>query len=288
MWLHLGTALFLLCAILCMVYLVAQQISRPLRRLARVMDTVRRTGDQTQRASWDSQDEIGQLVRGFNEMLEQLDHERDVQKELAATTRAAEAQQALVEATPVPMMVTSVPGHGAAREQADLAWLGGRMGDPRAHGLDSAVRARFFQQLSDREAIDQFEVQWKAGKEPTWAMLSARRLSFQGQDAILTAFSPSTSSSSWSAAWSCGPRCSRPRRGHPDPRRVASPAERQRVLLPLHRRYNIEDVLAKPPGFLLAGAGGEAVFASISGTGRPRQHALMERRGPRPPAALGG
>jgi hypothetical protein len=35
MWLHLGTALFLLCAILSMVYLVAQQISHPLRQLAR-------------------------------------------------------------------------------------------------------------------------------------------------------------------------------------------------------------------------------------------------------------
>ena len=35
MWLHLGTALFLLCGILSMVYMVAQQISRPLRQLAR-------------------------------------------------------------------------------------------------------------------------------------------------------------------------------------------------------------------------------------------------------------
>ncbi|SDC87708.1 bifunctional diguanylate cyclase/phosphodiesterase [Paraburkholderia lycopersici] len=191
MWLHLGTALFLLCAILSMVYFVAQQISRPLRQLARVMDTVRRTGDHSLRASWHSQDEIGQLVRGFNDMLAQLDRERDVQKELAATARASAAQYALVEATPVPMVVTAIPGHEVlhANEPA-LYWLNGCTVDPWGFGLDSEVRARFFQQLSDRDAVDEFEVHWKAASEPTWAMLSARRLDFQGRDAVLTAFTP--------------------------------------------------------------------------------------------------
>ncbi|CAB3767603.1 bifunctional diguanylate cyclase/phosphodiesterase [Paraburkholderia solisilvae] len=191
MWLHLGTALFLLCGILTMVYTVALQISRPLRQLARVMDTVRRTGDHSLRARWHSQDEIGVLVSGFNEMLEQLDRERDVQKELAATARASAAQHALVEATPVPMVVTAVPGHEVLHaNRPALYWLNGCAIDPWARGLDSGTRARFFQQLSDREAVDEFEVHWKATDESTWAMLSARRLSFQGQDAILTAFTP--------------------------------------------------------------------------------------------------
>ena len=52
------------------------------------------------------------------------------------------------------------------------------------------MRARFFQQLSDRGAVDEFEVQWRAEAEPTWAVLSARRVSFQGQDAVLTTFTP--------------------------------------------------------------------------------------------------
>ncbi|CAB3749818.1 bifunctional diguanylate cyclase/phosphodiesterase [Paraburkholderia humisilvae] len=191
MWLHLGTALFLLFGILAMVYTVAQQISRPLRQLARVMDTVRRTGDHSLRARWHSQDEIGVLVNGFNEMLEQLDRERDVQKELAATARASAAQYALVEATPLPMVVTAVPGHEVLHaNRPALYWLNGCAIDPWARGLDSGTRARFFQQLSDREAVDEFEVHWKATDESTWAMLSARRLSFQGQDAILTAFTP--------------------------------------------------------------------------------------------------
>ena len=69
-------------------------------------------------------------------------------------------------------------------------WSGGVTTDPWAYGLDSSVRARFFQQLSDRDAVDEFEVRWKASTEPTWAMLSARRLNFQGRDAVLTAFTP--------------------------------------------------------------------------------------------------
>ncbi|WP_019937656.1 EAL domain-containing protein [Bordetella sp. FB-8] len=191
MWLHLGTALFLLCGILSMVYLVAQQISRPLRELARVMDTIRRTGDHSVRSSWHSQDEIGQLVTGFNDMLAQLDHERDVRQELAATARASQAQHALVEATPVPMVVTAVPGHEVLHaNRPALYWLNGRTSDPWAFGLDSAVRARFFQQLSDHDEVDEFEVRWMASEEPTWAMLSARRLTFQGHDAVLTAFTP--------------------------------------------------------------------------------------------------
>jgi nitrogen fixation/metabolism regulation signal transduction histidine kinase len=80
-------------AILTMVYRVARQIAVPLRRLSDVTDTVRRTGDHTLHAKWQSEDEIGRLVLGFNDMLARLDREREVQKELAANARAAEAQQ---------------------------------------------------------------------------------------------------------------------------------------------------------------------------------------------------
>ena len=74
MWLHLGTALALLFAILGIVYFVSRQIAAPLRHLAAVTDHVRRTGDHSRRAEWSSSDEIGRLVVGFNEMLAQLDH----------------------------------------------------------------------------------------------------------------------------------------------------------------------------------------------------------------------
>jgi len=191
MWLHLGTALTLLLAILGLVTFVARQIAHPLRHLSGVADTVRRTGDHRLRASWQSSDEIGRLVVAFNDMLAQLDREREAQKELAASARAAEVERALVEATPIPLVVTAIPGHEVLHlnPPAD-AWLAGRRGDPWKAGLESQVRARFFQELSDRGAVDEFEVRWTGGAEPAWAVLSARRLQYQGRDAVVTAFAP--------------------------------------------------------------------------------------------------
>jgi diguanylate cyclase (GGDEF)-like protein/PAS domain S-box-containing protein len=191
MWLHLGTALGLLALILTAVFFVARQIAMPLKRLAAVTDQVRLTGDHSLRASWHASDEIGRLVLGFNDMLAQLDRERVVQQELAASARAAQAQQQLVEAMPIPMMVTAVPGHQVLHANGPAqAWLDNRVDDPWRAGLDPAVRSRFFQQLADRDAVDEFEVRWNTGTEPSWALLSARRLEFQGQSAVLTAFTP--------------------------------------------------------------------------------------------------
>lgn len=191
MWLHLGTALLLLIVILTAVFHVARQISVPLKRLSSVVDTVRRTGDHSLRAHWDSGDEIGRLVLGFNDMLAQLDRERRIQQELAATARASEAQRDLVAAIPIPLMVTAIPGHEVLNANAPAqAWLKGRTFDPWALGLEPAVRARFFQELADRKAVDEFEVKWHGAGEPQWAVLSARRLTYQGQDAVLTAFTP--------------------------------------------------------------------------------------------------
>ncbi|UCU98097.1 EAL domain-containing protein [Acidovorax radicis] len=191
MWLHLGTALVLLGCILSLVTLVARQIAKPLQQLARVADEVRRSGDHSLRAHWISGDEIGRLVSAFNEMLAQLDRERLLQQEMAASARAAEAQRELVEAFPIPMVVTSIPAHDVLHSNAPAArWLGERKTDPWAQGLEPGVRARFFQRLADHGSVDEFEVRWKGGLEPSWAVLSARRLQFQGRDAVLTAFTP--------------------------------------------------------------------------------------------------
>jgi diguanylate cyclase (GGDEF)-like protein/PAS domain S-box-containing protein len=191
MWLHLGTALALLLAILGVVTVVAQSIARPLRHLSGVADDVRRSGDHSLRATWRSSDEIGRLVAAFNEMLEQLGRERETQQELAATARAADAQRALVEAMPIALVVTSIPGHDVLHANPPAeSWLMGSRTDPWRRGLDSAVRGRFFQHLADRGAVDEFEVRWMAGDNPSWAVLSARRVRYQGQDAVLTAFSP--------------------------------------------------------------------------------------------------
>ena len=191
MWLHLGTALVLLGCILSLVTLVARQIAKPLQQLARVADEVRKSGDHTLRAHWVSRDEIGRLVTAFNEMLSQLDRDRVLQQELAASARAAEAQRELVEAFPIPMVVTSIPEHEVLHSNAPAAhWLGGRKTDPWVVGLEPGVRARFFQRLADQGSVDEFEVRWEGSPEPSWAVLSARRLQFQGRDAVLTAFTP--------------------------------------------------------------------------------------------------
>ncbi len=191
MWLHLGTALVLLLLILTAVFFVASQIARPLHHLSHVAEKVRRSGNYRLRAEWRSSDEIGRLVAAFNGMLERLDRQRQVQQELAAKTRAAQAQQQLLESTPIPMVVTAIPGHEVLHANAQAqAWLGGRSTDPWAVGLDPAVRTRFFQQLADTEEVNEFEVCWRGGDEPAWAVLSARRLVYQGQDAVLTAFTP--------------------------------------------------------------------------------------------------
>ncbi len=191
MWTHLGTAALLLVVILNVVFFVASQISRPISRLAQVAARVSGSGDYTLRADWRSGDEIGRLVSGFNGMLEQLDHQRMSQQELVARHRAADAQRELVEAIPIPMMVTSIPTHDVLHaNQAAQSWLNGCRSDPWKTGMPGPTRARFFQALTDTEAVDQFEVCWRGGKAPSWALVSARCIVYQGQRAVLTTFTP--------------------------------------------------------------------------------------------------
>ena len=191
MWEHLGMAAALLALILSLVFYVARQIALPLRRLALVADEVQATNDYTLRADWRSGDEIGQLVTGFNTMLEQLDHERLVQQELAAQARASEAQRELIEAIPIPLLVTSVPEHKVLHVNVQAsAWVEAGREDPWAIGLDRVSRARFFQRLADESGVHEFEVSWNGPHGPAWALLSAARLHYQGQEAVLTTFAP--------------------------------------------------------------------------------------------------
>ena len=191
MWVHLGTAALLLMVILLLVYYVARQIARPLGDLARVVERVSVTSDYSLRASWNSRDEIGQLVRGFNNMLERLDYERVLEQKLASQAAAAAAQLDLLDAISLPMLVTSIPDHRVLHANSKVnQWIGDKLTDPWASGLASRVRARFFQRLADEGVVDGFEVQWCSPGHDGWALLSARRLTYQGQDAVLTTFTP--------------------------------------------------------------------------------------------------
>ena len=191
MWVHLGTAALLLLVILLLVYYVARQIARPLGDLAHVVERVSSTSDYSLRASWSSQDEIGQLVRGFNNMLERLDYERVLEQKLASQAAAAAAQLDLLDAISLPMLVTSIPDHRVLHANSKVnQWIGDKLTDPWASGLASRVRGRFFQRLADEGVVDGFEVQWCSPGHDGWALLSARRLTYQGQDAVLTTFTP--------------------------------------------------------------------------------------------------
>jgi diguanylate cyclase (GGDEF)-like protein/PAS domain S-box-containing protein len=191
MWLHLGTALVLLMGILSLVYAVAGLIARPLKELAGVAQQVSVSGNYNLRARWESHDEIGHLVAAFNGMLGQLDQARQVREELVANARAALAQQALLESIPIAMVVTSVPDHRVLHANSPAQpWLAGQTQDPWKRGLEPGVRVRFFQHLADRGEVDEFEVRWLGGDTPSWAVLSAWRLRFQGVDAVLTTFTP--------------------------------------------------------------------------------------------------
>ncbi|CAN7547624.1 EAL domain-containing protein [Acidovorax sp. Leaf78] len=267
MWLHLGTALVLLGCILSLVTLVARQIAKPLQQLARVADEVRKSGDHTLRAHWSSRDEIGRLVTAFNEMLSQLDRDRVLQQELAASARAAEAQRELVEAFPIPMVVTSVPEHEVLHSNAPAGhWLGGRKTDPWAVGLEPGVRARFFQRLADQGSVDEFEVRWKGSTEPSWAVLSARRLQFQGRDAVLTAFTPinvlkvmEQRLELWAKVFEASSEGI-----------IIMNAEQQIISVNKafcrSTHYDFYEVIGEDLGFLLEEAGGEPLSAQISRT----------------------
>jgi len=191
MWLHLSTAMALLLVILSVVYFVASQISKPIRRLAEVADNVRNTGNYSLRAVWHSGDEIGRLISAFNDMLLQLDRSRQIEQELAAKTRAAEAQRDLLDAVPIPLMVTVTPHHDVLHTNVQgKAWLDGGLTDPWLKGLQPDARARFFQMLSDTGAAHEFEALWHGANGYEWTLISAQCLRYQDKDAVLTTFTP--------------------------------------------------------------------------------------------------
>ena len=271
MWWHLGTALGLLLTILTVVFFVARQITRPLQQLTALTDRVSRSGDHSLRAHWDSADEIGVLVRQFNLMLEQLGRQRMEQQELAATARAALAQQRLVEDLPVPLMVTAVPGHEVLHANTPARdWLMDSDADPWARGLSPPARARFFQELADRGFVNEFRVQWSSARGPQWTLLSARRLSYQGRDAVVTAFTPIARQMQLEARlqlWA----------------KVFADSSESILILDAQRRivsgnaafardtrHELNEVIGQVPDFLLQGGG--AATASL-----PMWHALQTR-----------
>jgi diguanylate cyclase (GGDEF)-like protein/PAS domain S-box-containing protein len=171
---------------------VARSISEPLSQLSRVVMQVRRTGDHALRASAEGSDDTARLAEAFNAMLSQLDAQREAQTELAASAGAAQAQNELLLATPMPMLVTQWPHHEVLHVNPPARqWVDEQSHNPWNSALLPAARQHLFESLSAEGRVDEFEVQWQTeGQAARWALLSARLTEYQGRSALLTMITP--------------------------------------------------------------------------------------------------
>jgi len=185
MTIHFALAGIVLLFTLALVLVVARRIAKPIGHLADLADKVRRDNDYTLRAQWDSADEIGRLVEAFNTMLERLQTEKLREQEMAARARAAEAQHQLIEAIPTPLVVL---------RQGDLEVL--HSNRPAidllaADWLPELARLRLAECRDGQ--VDEFEAQVAgADGNSLWALMSARRLTFQNERAVLITVIPIT------------------------------------------------------------------------------------------------
>ncbi len=112
-----GVALSFLLLLLCAFYLarrLQRPISVPLQQLAKIMARVSVSRDYSLRAASGSQDEIGLLINGFNQMLERIEQQRD---ELAGHQRQLEKRVA-EQTAELRLLVAELE---QARERADSA-----------------------------------------------------------------------------------------------------------------------------------------------------------------------
>lgn len=199
MWLHLGTACLLLGLILLSVFYIARRIVAPIRELATVAGAVQMTNNYSLRAKKEGNDEIGELVSCFNSMLERLNNDRITQQELVAAARASDAQRALFESIPLPLTVTSLSGHSLRHANGPALEL--FMPDQTAAGLESwspfdAIagenqRETFLSLLVEEKNIDEYELLLRLPGAPCfWSQVSVRPVSYQGEQALLTLFTP--------------------------------------------------------------------------------------------------
>ncbi|NML16891.1 EAL domain-containing protein [Azohydromonas sp. G-1-1-14] len=188
---ELGVAVLLLLAVLGYAWAVARRVTLPLRHMAEVARAVRRNGDFGQRMEWDTRDEFGSVAQAFNLLLGKLGRHRAEQQQLGQRLGELQAQQRLVDATPLPIVVTALPAHELLHANGPgLEWIGGPRQDPWSAGLEPALRTQLQRLLAARGQVDEFEVRWLGGARPGWCVVSVRRLVYEGRDALLTVFTP--------------------------------------------------------------------------------------------------
>lgn len=189
MYEHFALAGILLSVILTLVLMVARRIAKPIGELAQVADQVRINNDYSLRARWDSSDEIGRLVVAFNTMLERLQTEGARRQEMAAQARAAEAQRELIAAISTPLLVVRLSDLAVIHANEPAETLLGS--DGTGSWLPRIDLERLITALGDHGEVNEFEAECHGlDGTPFWALMSARHLVFQNQDAVLVIVTP--------------------------------------------------------------------------------------------------
>lgn len=182
----LGLAGVIWLAALALILIIARQITVPIRELAAVADRVRHDDIYDVRAKASTGGEIGKLIEGFNLMLTRLKSEADRKQERVASERMAAAQHQLLETIPV---VISVSGDGGEIIYSNAAatkpaWLPGAQSGAPVNILDllhPEDRDAFLSKFKTVGQVDGFEARCLAcGPEPTWLLLAARAVEYQG------------------------------------------------------------------------------------------------------------
>jgi diguanylate cyclase (GGDEF)-like protein/PAS domain S-box-containing protein len=159
--------------------------------MAGVARALRRNNDIGRRMEWDSRDEFGAVAQAYNLVLSRLGSHLQEQQQLGANLTALQAQQRLVDSTPLPIVVTALPTHEVVHANGPgLAWIAERRNDPLSAGLEPAVRAHVQRLLSERGQVDELEVRWMGGAQSGRGLLWLRRLVYEGRDAVLIVFVP--------------------------------------------------------------------------------------------------
>lgn len=191
---HLALGGLLLASTLVLVLIVAGSIATPIGLLAGVARRVRESNDYTLRANWKAHDEVGELIDTFNAMLGRLYAENLREQEMIGRSRAAEAQRALIEGVPVPLLVWRESDQRLLHvNPSATALLGVRLGDGDGlhRWLAAADRAALLAAAAATGAVSEFATAFRdASGEQGWAVISASSIQFEGGRAVLAMVTP--------------------------------------------------------------------------------------------------
>jgi signal transduction histidine kinase/HAMP domain-containing protein len=191
---HLIVAAVLLSTTLALVIVVAGSIATPISVLATLARRVRATNDYTLRAEWRSRDELGSLVETFNDMLARIHAENRREQELIGRTSAAEAQRALIDNIPVPLIVWCGDDQQLLhvnRAAGDLLGLHVGEGDGLRRWMLPADRERLLVAIERHGSVSEFTATCRdAAGEHLWTILSALEIMFQNRRAVLATVTP--------------------------------------------------------------------------------------------------